>query len=477
MRKIPIYASVAVWALALAACQSTPVAMAPEEMPKAFTAPQTADAVDAIPSAEWWKSFKNDEMTDLVAQAREGNLDLAIYAARVEQARAQTGMKWADLFPSLSLAGSGTRSGANEGHTAGNSFGLTATASYELDFWGKNREYLDAARNNARAAIFSRDTEWLTVSAGVANEYLAVLALRERLDISRKNVEAAKRILSITQAKVEHGAESNLELAQQTATLRSTEASIPNLEEQEREARYALAILLGKMPEGFDVKAASLDGISAPPVKPGLPSALLARRPDVAMAEANLKAANANLNAARLAFLPSISLTGQGGLSSADLAKLMDPGSLAWSAGAKVLQAVFDGGTLSSTRDYYNAVEVEKIATYRSTVLSALSDVETQLGLVSSLAERERLIADQVMHAKEAFRISELQYREGVAALLTVLNTQQTLFSAQDTLAQIRLARLQATVGLYRVLGGGWSQEAAMDESTRNAFNPTALPF
>ena len=475
--------SVAVLALALAGCHMTPEAMKSEELPKAFTAPEPEGAIETVPSAEWWKGFSSDEMTSLVEASRGGNLDVAIYAARVEQARANAGLAWADLFPAVSAQGAAKRSGAkvvtngvrSEADT--NSFSAGFTASYELDFWGKTREKISAARNNARAAIYARDVEWLTVSSDVANSYLAVLALRERIGIAHRNVEAAKRILAITEAKVKNGAESNLELAQQTATLRSTEATIPNLEEQEREERYALAILLGRMPEGFDVKGQSLDGVKAPPVKPGIPSTLLTRRPDIAEAEASLKAAHGNLNAARLAFLPTISLTGSGGFASSEFSHLITPENLAWTAGATVLQAIFDGGTLTSTRDYYKAVEVEQIATYRKTVLSAFSDVESALGSVTTLTERERLIADQVKNAQEAFRISELQYREGVADLLTVLNTEQMLFSAQDTLAQIRLARLQAVVGLYRALGGGWSFDAASQEPTRNTFIPGPIPF
>lgn len=473
-----LYSSVSavVLAMALSACTSTPEAMKPEELPKAFTAPQPANAEDSKVSAEWWKSFSSDELTGLVAQSKIGNLDLAIYAARVEQARAQSGEAWASLFPSVSANGKVSTSGAHAARTS-SAFGANFAASYELDFWGKYREKVSAARENARAAVYTRDVEWLTVSSSVANAYFSVLATRDRLDIARRNVDAAKRILAITEAKVKNGAASNLDLAQQTATLRSTEANIPALEESEREARYALAILLGKTPEGFDVKGTTLEGISAPPVQPGLPSDLLTRRPDIAAAEAALRASHANVNAARLAFLPDIGLTASGGYSSKAFSNLISPSNLAWTAGATVLQAIFDGGTLSSQRDYAKAAEVEQIASYRKTVLGALSDVETSIGSNTSLAERERLITDQVANAKEAFRIAELQYREGVADLLTVLQTEQTLFSAQDTLAQIRLARLEGVVGLYRVLGGGWSFDEAKKEPTRNTFNPTALPF
>lgn len=474
MNKLLNSVSLAILALAMAGCTSAPVAMAPEEMPSAFAFPAATNAQE-MPSAEWWKSFSNPELTEYIAAAHKDNLDLAVYAARVQQARANTGLAAASLFPSLDFSGSADRNGTKTHNY--NTFGAQFSASYELDPWGKSWDGYSAARNSARSAIYTLTSEKLTITANVANAYLAVLSLRQRIDITKKNVEAAKRILKITEAKVKHGAESNLELAQQTATVASEEATLPQLEESEREERYALAILLGRVPEGFDVKGTSLDGIVVPPVQPGLPSSLLQQRPDIAAAEASLLAAHANLDAARAAFLPSISLSGTGGYSSSAISGLIGPGNLAWSLGASVLQSIFDGGKLTSSRDYYAGVETELVATYRSTVLSALSDVETELGSSASLAERERLITKQVENAQEAFRISELQYREGVTALLTVLNAQQTLFSAQDTLVQVKLARLQAAIGLYKALGGGWNVKAEEDTPTRNTFIPVPLPL
>jgi NodT family efflux transporter outer membrane factor (OMF) lipoprotein len=203
-----------------------------------------------------------------------------------------------------------------------------------------------------------------------------------------------------------------------------------------------------------------------------MPSSLLQRRPDIAEAEANLLAAHANLDAARAAFLPAIGLTGQGGYSSTQISNLINPTNLAWSVGASLLQTIFDGGRLTSQRDVAKAEETQLIATYRSTVLKALSDVETQLGSVTSLVERQRLTQQQVDSAAEAFRISELQYREGIIDLVTLLTAEQTLFTSQDTLAQVKLARLQADVGLYRALGGGWTVATEADTPTRNDFIP-----
>jgi len=181
-----------------------------------------------------------------------------------------------------------------------------------------------------------------------------------------------------------------------------------------------------------------------------LPTDLLQRRPDIAQAEASLLAAHANVDAARAAFFPHIDL-------SAGITQAFNPSTLAWNIGASLLQSVFDGGRLASESDLAKAQQMELLVTYRKTVFSALSDTESAMGQVTALQEQERLVAEQERNAAEAYRIAELQYREGVTDLLNVLQTQQTLFSTQDNLVQIRLARLQAGVGLYRALGGGWT--------------------
>jgi len=467
--KLTLTSSVLLAGLIAGCSTSPPVALTSNELPKAFTAPVREEFGSAV-TANWWAHFGSSELDALVEGARAGNLDIAAAAARVEQARAQVGVSASALFPSIRLTGSANRQGSKASGITVNSFAASAAASYELDFWGLAQDNLRAARNSARAAIYDAQVVKLTTVATVANTYFSVLALRERLAIARQNVDAAKRILEITRVKVENGALSNLELAQQTAQLAGQEALIPQLEEQEREQRYALAILEGRLPEGFDVKAGTLEDVQVPLVAPGLPSALLTRRPDIAEAGANLLAAHADLDAARAAFLPSIGLSGNGGYSSGALSNLVNPGNFAWSAGLSLIQTVFDGGRLTSQRDAARAQEAQLIAAYRKTVFNALSDVETALGSAASLAEQERLTREAVRNAAEAFRISELQYREGVVDLLTLLQTQQTLFQNQDTLIQIKLARLQASVGLYRALGGGWVNDPGTP--TRNTFVP-----
>lgn len=455
--------------LAAAGCTTPPPdALKPGDVPPAFTAPAAKDAA-VWPASDWWNGLNAPELPPLETTAKEQNLDLIAAAARVLQAQAQTGIAGSALFPSVNATGNAQRKGSDAkgvpGGNTQNTFGVSAQASYEVDLWGLNRDQFRAAEQSELAARYAQQTVALTISAGVANTYLDILALRQRVTIAKQNIEAARRILTITEAKVTNGVTSNLELAQQRAQVAAEEAAIPPLEEQEREARYALAILLGRAPEGFDVTATKLDGIAAPTVQPGIPSALLERRPDIAQAEAQLLAQHANVDAARAAFLPQINLSGSVGA-------LFNPSSMVWSIGASLLQAVFDAGKLSAESDLEKARQTELLADYRKAVFSAFSDVESALGQVSSLAEQERLVNEQETNAAEAYRIAELQYREGVTDLLNVLQTQQTLFSAQDQLVQIRLARLQAGVGLYRALGGGWTVATDPNAAPPVGFRP-----
>jgi len=484
MRVLLRSAAFAASGLAVAACSTDPpVALKPSEMPPAFSSPVVAGA-QVWPSTDWWSGFSSPELTGLETTAEQNNLDLAAAAARVMQARGNTGLAASALFPAVDLSSSAQRGAssvpiANGRHivTTGNSFGLGLNASYQLDFWGLAQDNLRAARNSARSALYAQRVVALTVTSDVADTYLDVLALRERIAIAKKNLDAAKRILAITEAKVTNGVSSNLELAQQRAIVAAVEAAIPNLEEQEREARYALAVLEGRIPEGFDVTAQNLDHVVAPVVAPGMPAELLVRRPDIAGAEADLRAAHANVDAARAAFLPAIGLTGGGGYAGTAISGLISPSNLAWTIGASLLQTIFDGGAKTSQLDINKGRETELVADYRLTVFNALSDVESSLGQVSAFADQEKYTTEQVNAAAEAFRISELQYREGVADLLAVLQTQQTLFTAQDTLVQIKLARLQSNISLYRALGGGWSVDADKDAPTRNDFMPLPIPI
>jgi multidrug efflux system outer membrane protein len=459
---------VPVCCLILAGC-ATPVphALTPPIVPTSF-AGQAASAQPLWPEPDWWQKFGSPELSEFIVAAHSANRDLAVAVARVMEARAQTTIQRAALFPQFNLQAQGSRaapgsidSTSSLGSATTNSFGLSLGASYEVDIWGLARSNLRAAEETLKSARFAQQAVALSLTANVANAYFSVLALRTRIAIANEDITAINGILSIIKLKVSTGNSSHLDLAQEQAQLESVEAERPQLEEQELETRVALAVLLGQPPERLEVKTAAAEAIRPPLVTPGLPSDLLIRRPDVAAAEANLASAHANLDAARAAFLPQFALSGSGGFASAAIDTLLHGPSAAWDYGGSLLQTVFDGGKLLGQKALARATQEELIASYQLAVLNAYADVETALGQVKNYSAAQDHLTREVDAAREAFQISQLQYRQGTTELLTVLQSQQTLFSAEDQLAQLTLARTQAVVHLYEALGGGWVEPKA----------------
>ena len=461
----------------LAGCAThVPQALSPQLVPQSFVG-QDATRDSVWPKPDWWQQFGSAELSEFIARAQADNRDLAVAAAGVVEAHAQTIIQRASLFPQLNLQAQAERSkpGGPTGigtYPSGNSFGLGLGASYEVDVWGLARSNLRAATETLKAARFSQQAVALTVTANVANAYFSVLALRKRIAIANEDILAINDILRTIQLRVTTGTSSHLDLAQERAQVESVEAQLPQLEEQELEARVALAVLLGQAPESLEVKTPSLEAIHPPLVNPGLPSDLLLRRPDVALAEADLASAHASLDAARAAFLPQFALNGSDGFASAAIGTLLHGPSVAWDYGGSLLQTVFDGGKLVGQKKLAEGTQQQLIASYQRAVLNAYADVETALGQVQHSDLAEQHLGREVDAAREAFQISQLQYRQGTTDLLTVLQSQQTLFSAEDQLAQITLARMQAVVHLYEALGGGWLEQSG----ERTQFSSPPVP-
>ena len=465
-------ASVAVLAATLAACTANPTPLdRPGDVPAAFTAPKDTTA-PVWPQSNWWASFGADELVPLQDTAQKENLDVAVAAARVLQAEANDGIALSALFPTLGGSIGDTRSGGNSTiPRASNRFTAGLTASYQQGFFGTQYLNLRTYREDLRAQRYAAAVTGLSVSSQVADTYFTILSLRERIAINKENVAAARRILTITQAKVQSGVSSNLDLAEQQAIVAQQESRLPGLLQQEKQARYSLAILLGRAPEGYDVRAQNLDGVVSPAIQPGLPSEMLLRNPSVAQAEAQLYAAHANVDYARSLYFPSLGLTGSAGYGPVGaLSNLFNPSSFVWSIGASVLQTIFDGGAIHARNDLAQAQQQELIASYRKTVFTAFQDVEVALDLVKSTTDQLAFINVQTKASAEAFRIAELQYREGTIDILTLLQNQQSLFTAQDSLVQTKLARLEANISLYNALGGGW-QQTASDADYKNQLD------
>jgi multidrug efflux system outer membrane protein len=293
----------------------------------------------------------------------------------------------------------------------------------------------------------------------VANAYFQVLTLRVRLAIAQENLAIAERVFKVVQARYDNGAASALDLSRQRTTVLSQRASIEPLQVQERQTLSALALLLGRAPQGFNVQGMALNALVVPAVGAGLPSDLLLRRPDLASAEAQLRAADADVAAARAALLPSIQLSGSTGLASTALLSLANP---AFSVGftASIAQTLFDGGRLRNQVLLSESQRRVLVESYRQAIHVALKEVEDSLASIAR--DRNQTLAQQAIRdeAQRSLRLAELRYREGVDDLLTTLDAQRTLFSAQDSLAQQQLARLTSVVDLYKALGGGWVRPA-----------------
>lgn len=418
----------------------------------------------ALPALDWWRSFRSRELTLLIEEAQTSNLDIAAAIARIMQADAQARVAGAPLLPNVTGDADATRSHQGGGNSSGSQGGSRdtvtyrtfLTASYEIDFWGKNRAAQLAAKETAVASRFDRDVVALTAMVSVANAYFNVLGAQDRLRIARDNLAAANRILTLIRERSAAGTASNLEVSQQEALAATVRASIPPLEIVAQQNTFALAVLVGRAPEHFALRGGTMNAIVVPRVTPGLPSDIVNQRPDIREAEAQLVAENHTVESARAAFFPSIALTGQTGFVSTALASLFTPGAWFYTATASLTQPIFDGGRLLGVLETDQGRQLELLQNYRKAVINAFADVERALIAVQQQTLRERLQAEAVRFSREAFDISEQRLREGTLDLVTLLNTQQTLFVNQDTLVQVRLARLLAVVSLYQALGGGW---------------------
>ncbi len=417
------------------------------------------------PDAAWWQAFGAPPLDALMRAAMDGNLDLAAATARVRQADAQVRISGAALLPSLDgdLSGGRSRSGSRNPGTAGraeNSFGATMSASYEVDFWGRNRAALEAARSSAQAARYAVGVTALSTQSAVANALFSVLGAREQLEIQRGNLEVATRNLGILRNRIAAGTATGLDVAQQETVVAQQRAAIPPLQQSADQNLLALGTLTGTNPGDMAVETLRIAAVRVPEVPAGLPSEVLARRPDVQLAEANLLTANANVAAARAALFPTIALTARGGVSATALDLLLRPGSTLYSLAAGLTAPIFDGGALRAQVDQFRARQEELLATYQRAILAALQETEANLSALRWNTELVELQRARVAAAQRAYDIAEAQLRAGTVDLLTVLNVQTSLFSARTALAQAQTSRLQAVAALFTALGGGWSLDA-----------------
>lgn len=435
------------------------------EVPASYRAAAKGDADAAVPALAWWRGFRSPELTGLMESAQLYNLDIAVAIAQIVQADAQAGVSGAALLPSISGSANAERQKVATGSSSvlGGSSGtfsqynLGLSASYIVDFWGKNRATLSASEESATVARYNREVVALTTMAAVANTYFQVLAAQDQIKATRRNLAAAERILALIKSQFAGGTASQLDLSQQEALVATQRAAIPPLEVTLGQNTAALALLVARAPADFSVRGGSTTQISVPRITPGMPSELLYQRPDIRQAEAQLAASNFSVDAARAAFFPQIQLTGTTGFQSAALASLFAPGAWYYTLAAGLTQPLFDGFLLESQLKLAKGQQLQNLQAYRKAVLSAFADVEKALIALQQYTLQERLQSDVVASSRKAFEVSETQLRGGTVNLITVLQTQQTLFTAELNLVSVRLNKLLAASSLFQALGGGWT--------------------
>ncbi|EJM75505.1 efflux transporter outer membrane subunit [Pseudomonas sp. GM55] len=456
--------SVLTLCLLLAACGSP--AQRPDsgiQPPTAWQSPHTAGVTHD--NRQWWNRFGSPQLGRLIEQARLGSYDLAAAIARVRQAQADTVIAGGSQLPEVKAAANANRqkllrgSGysqldADSDNDAVDYFTANLTASYEIDFWGGQRASRDSAQYSLQASEFDQATVELTLLSAVASGYAQALSLQAQSRIAGLNLANAQSVLKLVQTRFDSGSATALELAQQKSLVAAQQRQLPLVRQQAEDARISLAALLGRPAQALSLGQERFDQLTWPAIDAGVPSQLLSRRPDIARVEAQLAAAQADVSVARAAMLPTVTLTAEVG-SGADRVDdiLRSP---FYNITAGLLAPVFNNGRLGAQRDKATARQEELLQTYRGAIINGFADVEKALNSIRGLDEQRQWQSEELRQAQTAFNIAQSRYQAGAEDLLTVLETQRTLYAAQDLNVQLRLSRMQASIALYKALGGGW---------------------
>lgn len=451
-------------ALTLAGCMSL---APPHERPAAPVAASFSNAGDAAggkaaAELDWQSFFVDERLKRLIDIALKNNRDLRVAVLNIDAARANYGVRRADLYPSIGVGLSGQR---GPSQTTGQlqtvfSAGIQLS-SWEIDLFGRIRSLGNAAAAQYLASEEGRKAAQISLVAAVANTYLSLLADEELLVITRDTLGTREESFKLNKLKFDNGAASEIDLRQAESLLESARVTLAQLTRQRAQDENALVLLLGQpLPTDLPPALSMSEQRLAADLPAGLPSEVLTRRPDVRQAEQQLVAANANIGAARAAFFPRISLTGSVGSASSELDGLFKSGSKAWSVSGSLLQPIFDAGRNSANLDLARTNREIAVAQYEKAIQSAFREVQDALAGRATLGEQARAQLAQANAEQTRFRLADLRYRNGAASYLDVLDSQRALFTAQQAVVQVQAAAVQNQVNLYKVLGGGWTEPA-----------------
>ncbi|MFO1393703.1 MAG: efflux transporter outer membrane subunit [Steroidobacteraceae bacterium] len=460
MRRFAILAA----CIALAACLGTPYQRPKLDVPAQYRF--TLSEAQRPADVQWWSSFGDPVLDELVLEALRNNEDLRIAAARVDEFHGAMVTTRAPMFPSVGYAASGGQNKPSAqvvgkgNDVVANSSAAGFTAGWEIDVWGKIRNQTAAASADWRASDADRRAAVLTLVSAVTSGYLTLLSLDDQLRTSEATLASRRKALDVFEKRYKGGVISKVELSQARYQYEVAAAAVPVLQEQIARQEDALSLLLGRNP-GPIARGRVLLELGTPIVPAGLPSDILAQRPDVVSAEQSLIAANARVSAARALYFPSISLTGLLGVASLDLNKLFDDGSGTWSYAGQVTGPIFQGGANVGVNEQADARHAQLLANYEKTVQGAFADVDDALIATQKSTERTEAQRLQVEALGDYARLARKRYEGGYSSYLEVLDAENSLFNAQLLYSQGQRDRFIAHVDLYKALGGGWVDAAA----------------
>jgi len=466
-------------AIALAGCKFGPNYKRPAvNTPATYRGAQAPDidtaATSSLGDQKWVEVFHDPVLQDLLREALANNYDVRIAAQRVLEQQAQVSVTRAAQFPTLNaggsynalrlpgglLGGSNNNNNSNSNNDATTSYagGLTASAAWNLDFWGQYRRQTEAARAQLLATQWGSRAARTQVIQDVVTNYLQLRALDEQLDITRKTIATRQESLKLTQTLEQGGSTTLADVRQAEELLYTAQANVPSLEQQIEQQENALSLLLGRNPSTV-IRGQKITEQPHPQAVPaGIPSALLERRPDILQAEATLVAANAQIGVARAAYFPQISLSGQGGTNSSQLKSLFDSKNVYMYASGSISQPIFDGGKIRANYRLAKATQQEMVLSYQKTIASALRDVSNALVAYRKTTEYREQQDHEVAATADAVRLARLRYQGGSTSYLEVLTNDATLYTAQLTLVNAQQQEALSLVQLYSSLGGGWEQ-------------------
>ena len=457
-------------AMSMGGCTLGPDYVRPEmPLPDAYRKSVADDLIqskDAVPMApikrDWWTLFNDSQLDTLMQTALVDNADVQIAIARLAQAEALAKQAGAALYPTLNLGASGTRASSGTVATptgvavSANTTQAAFSTSYELDVWGRVRRNIESATSLVDASRYDQVSVNLTLSGLVANTYLRLRSLDAQIAVLKDSVVTREHSLRVAQAKFDGGLISPIDVSQATSALASAQATLSEVTRQRGIVQNQLGVLTGKL--DLMVDAGDIRTLPLAPLPPaGLPSSLLENRPDVNRAEQELKAANARIGVATAGLFPTISLTGLFGAQSVDFSAFLSGQSAVWSAGLGLVQPIFSGGLLQGRLDFANAQQQELLGNYVKVVRGAFGEVSDALVSVRQTLTTEEYLNVQVQAAAKAQSLAVLRYEAGYVDFLSVLESQRVANDANLAYVINRSARLQASVDLFKALGGGWT--------------------